>query len=105
MIKYGSEALVIRKADEDLLDIFHRNCLWIVLGTRITDSISSSGLYEKFGSISLSSAIMKEKLRWLGHILLMKDDRLLKIVLFGQPCRAKRKVRRPRLGWEPRGHN
>ena len=30
----------------------------------------------------------------------MKDDRLPKIVLFGQPSRAKRKASRPRLGWE-----
>jgi hypothetical protein len=30
----------------------------------------------------------------------MKDDRLPKIVLFGQPSRAKRKAGRPRLGWE-----
>ena len=30
----------------------------------------------------------------------MKDDRLPKIVLFGQPPRAKRKAGRPRLGWE-----
>ena len=43
---------------------------------------------------------MKERLRWLGHVLRMKDDRLPKIVLFGQPSRAKRKAGRPRLGWE-----
>jgi hypothetical protein len=30
----------------------------------------------------------------------MKDDILPKIVLFGQPSRAKRKAGRPRLGWE-----
>jgi hypothetical protein len=30
----------------------------------------------------------------------MKDDRLPKIVLLGQPSRAKRKAGRPRLGWE-----
>ena len=30
----------------------------------------------------------------------MKDDRLPKIVLFGQPSRAKRKAGRPRLGLE-----
>jgi hypothetical protein len=30
----------------------------------------------------------------------MKDDRLPKIVLFGQPSRAKRKAGRPLLGWE-----
>jgi hypothetical protein len=29
-----------------------------------------------------------------------KDDRLPKIVLFGEPYRAKIKVGRPQLGWE-----
>ena len=43
---------------------------------------------------------MKERLRWLGHVLRMKDDRLPKIVLFGQPSGATRKAGRPFLGWE-----
>ena len=43
---------------------------------------------------------MKERLRWLGHVLRMKDDRLPKIVLCGQPTGATRKVGRPRPGWE-----
>ena len=43
---------------------------------------------------------MKERLRWLGHVLRMKDDILPKIVLFGQPSGATRKARRPCLGWE-----
>ena len=43
---------------------------------------------------------MKERLKWLGHVLRMKDDRLLKIVLFGQPSRAKQKADRPCLGWD-----
>ena len=30
----------------------------------------------------------------------MKDDKLPKTVLFGQPSRAKWKAVRPRLGWE-----
>ena len=30
----------------------------------------------------------------------MKDDRLPKIVLFGQPSGAKQKAGRPCLGWE-----
>jgi hypothetical protein len=43
---------------------------------------------------------MKERFRWLGHVARMKDDRLPKIVLFGQPSRTKRKAGHPRLGWE-----
>ena len=83
-----------------MLDVFQRNCLQIVLGTQMTEHISNSRLYKKFGSILLSRVIMKERLRWLGHVLRMRDDRLPKIVLFGQPSRAKRKAGRPRLGWE-----
>ena len=83
-----------------VLDIFQRHCLRIAPGTRLTDRISNSRLYEKCGSILLSSAIMKERLIWLVHVLRMKDDRLRKIVLFGQPSRAKRKAGRHRLGWE-----
>ena len=30
----------------------------------------------------------------------MKDDRLPKIVLVGQPSRAKQKAGRPRIGWK-----
>ena len=79
---YGSEARALRKANKKLLDVFQRNCLRIVPGTRLTDSISNSRLYEKCGSIPLPWAIMKEMLRWLGHVLQMKDNGLSKIVLF-----------------------
>ena len=97
VVKYSSEAWVLRKVDEHLLDVFQRNCLRIFLGTQLTDRISNSRLYEKCRSIPLSMAILKERLRWLGHILRMKDDRLPKIVLFGQPSWAKRKAGCPSL--------
>ena len=79
VVKYGSEAWALRKADENLLDVFQRNCLQIVLGTRLTGRISNSRLYEKCGSIPLSRAIMKERLRRLGHVLRwrMTDNRTL----------------------------
>ena len=99
-VKYGSEAWALRKADEDLLDVFQKNYSRIVLGTQLTDRISNNRLYEKCDSIPLSRAIMKERLRWLVHVLRMRDDRLPKIVIFGQLSRAKRKAGRPRLGRE-----
>ena len=52
------------------------------------------------GMYQISRAIMKERLRWLGHVLRIKDDRLPKVVLFYHPSEAKRKTGRPRLGWE-----
>ena len=41
----------------------------------MTDRISNSKKYEKCGSIPFSTVIM----RWLGHVLRVKDDRLLKM--------------------------
>ena len=43
---------------------------------------------------------MKEWFRWVGHVLRMNDDKLPKIVLFGQLFGATRKAGRPHLGWE-----
>ena len=57
VVKYGSEAWALQKAEEDLLNVFQRNCLRIVLGDRMNDRISNSRLYEKCGSIPLSRAI------------------------------------------------
>ena len=69
-------------------------------GIRLTDRIPNNKLYEKYGSIPLFKAGMRERLRWLGHVLRKKDDRLPKIFLFGQPCRPKRKANRLRSGWK-----
>ena len=59
VVKCGSEAWALRKVDEDLLEVFQRNCLLIVLGTRLTDRISNSRLNKKCGSIPLLRAKMK----------------------------------------------
>ena len=60
---------MLRKTEEDLLDVFQRCFLQIVLGIRLTDSIPNTRLYEKCGSIPFSWAITRERLRWLGHVL------------------------------------
>jgi hypothetical protein len=69
VVKYGSEAWALQKTDEDLLDVFQRNCLKTVLDSHLTDRISNNMLYDKCGSIPLSRAIMKKRLRWLGHVV------------------------------------
>ena len=66
----------------------------------LIDHISNSRLYEKCGSVPLSWAIVRERWRWLGHVLRKKYDRLSKIVLLGQLSRSKRNTGRPWLRWE-----
>ena len=90
----------LRKTDEDLLDIFQRNCQRIGLVTRLTDRISNSGVYKKCGSIPLSRGDNERKVVITGHVLRMKNNRLSEIALFGPPSRAEQKPGRTRLGWE-----
>ena len=63
-VMYGSEAWAFQKTEKNLLGVFQRNSLQIVLGIRLIDRISNSKLYEKCGSIPLSRAIIKKSLRW-----------------------------------------
>ena len=69
VVKCGSEAWTLRKPDARcFLRIVRRNP-----GTRLTNRISNSRLYEKCCSIPLSAVIMIKRLRWLGHVLRMTD--------------------------------
>ena len=43
---------------------------------------------------------MKERLRWLGHVLQVKDHKSSKLFLVGQPSKANRKAGHPQMGWE-----
>jgi len=97
VVKYSSRIWELQETEEDLLDVFQRNCLRIVLGTRLTDRALNGRLYGKCGSNLLSRAIIRIMLKYLGYVLRMKDERLPNIVLFGQPSRAKLKVGRPRF--------
>ena len=63
VVKYDSVSWALQKTDEDLLDVFQRNCQQIVLGTRLPDRIPNSRQCEKCGSIPLSRAIKRKRLR------------------------------------------
>ena len=68
VIGYGSEAWVLQKEEEDLLTpktrrfaiYFPKKLTTDSLSTWLTDCISNSGLYKKYGSIPVSRAIIRD---------------------------------------------
>ena len=54
-VKYDSVAWELKKREDDLLDVFHRNCLQN--GNSLT--ILNSMLYERCGLVMLSRVIMR----------------------------------------------
>lgn len=100
VVRYGSETWALRRKEEDILDVFQRNCLRTILGIRRRDNVSNETLYERSGSNPLSKVIAGERLRWLGHVLRMTDERLPRLLLFGKPQEGRKKAGRPVMGWE-----
>ena len=85
---------------QNLQYVFQINCLWIIHGAWLNDCISNTRLDKKYGSVLIFRVIIRERLRWLGHIVWMKDERLPKIVLFEQLSGATWKAGCPFLRWE-----
>ena len=63
------------------LNSFHNRCIWTILGvTRYqqwNEKLTSQRLSHKFGmQHSISDIILKQCLRWLGHVGRMDEERL-----------------------------
>ena len=54
-VQNSSETCVLRKPEEDLLNVLQRNCLRVVLRARLTDRISNDELYRKCSSTFFGS--------------------------------------------------
>ena len=70
------------------LETFHHRCLRTLLGIsrglQISQHISNEDVRSRAGlTVSLADMISCRRLRWLGHIARMNDNRLPKQLLFG----------------------
>ena len=64
VVKYGSEALLLRKKGERHPRFFPEKRQTDFMDTRLIERISNSRLYEISGLFLLYKVIMREKLRW-----------------------------------------
>ena len=51
-------------------------------------------------STSIEAMILKSRLRWVGHVIRMEDNRLPKQMMFGELASGKRKQGRPLEGFK-----
>ena len=68
--------------------VFHNRCLKGILGITTaqqrTEHLSSVQIAKPFGmGESLEDLVIARRLRWLGHVARMDDDRIPKRMLFG----------------------
>lgn len=98
VLLYGSECWRVTKQDMRNVDVFHNKCLRRICNIFWPNTISNEELYKKTGSSHMSLEIQKRRLRWLGHVFRMPNERTPKVALRWTPI-GKRKRGRPKNTW------
>ena len=101
VLLYGAETWTLKAQHVRRLNSFHNRCIRTILGvTRYQqwkERITSKRLASAFGmQQSIPELIMEQRLRWLGHVGRMDEERLPKRALFGElrkrrPCHGTKK--------------
>ena len=106
VLLYGAETWTNKRAATQKLESFNNKCLRRIMGiTRAQQRIrriTSAQVRKKFGvEETLEDVVTAKRLRWLGHVARMKDDRLPKQILFGW-LPQKRPAHGVRMRWRDR---
>ena len=97
ILLYGAETWAAKEDIIRKIESFHNRCMRCMLGvSRIEQRIrhlTSAQIRTMFGmETSMRDLLSVRRLRWLGHLARMADDRILKMLLFGwlpQSCPAQ----------------
>ena len=87
---YGAETWTLYRRQVRLLERFHQRCLRSILNIKWHDYVSNEDVLEKAELPSVKSILLKQQLRWAGHVARMEDSRMPKAVLFGELKAGKR---------------
>ena len=87
---YGSEAWTTYSRHLKSLEKYHQRCLRRILNIKWQDRRTNSSVLEEANVTSIESIIIKNQLRWAGHIVRMPMSRLPKKILYGELSNGKR---------------
>ena len=99
---YGSEAWCLMGNDEKNLRIWERKVLRKIFGpicvAGYRRSRTNEDVRQLYGELDIVTDIKKRRLRWLGHVERMSEERVVKRLYQNTP-EGSRNVGRPRLRW------
>ena len=105
VLLYGSETWTTRQRDLQRLDVFHHQCLRMILhigrARQIDGHISNLQVRKWWGDLEQpADKIRRRRLQWLGHMARMpRGDRIPRQLLFGS-LPSKRPPHGPRKRWK-----
>jgi len=83
VLLYGAEVWVLSVKESTRLEVFHRKCLRMILGITKKDYWTNEKVLENTGMCDIGELVTRSRLRWLGHVVRMGEDRLPPRVLYG----------------------
>lgn len=84
VLLYGSETWNLTAVDTKRLESFHNRCLRCMFGISRLTHFTNFDLRKLTGQRTIESMIMTNRLRWLGHVMRMPEERMPKKMIFGQ---------------------
>lgn len=87
---YASETWATYSTDIKKLEDYHMRKLRQLLKIKWTDKRTNNSVYQETKIPSLESLVVKNRLRWAGHLVRMDNNRLPKQILYGELQDGKR---------------
>lgn len=102
VVTYGCETWVMTRRSEELLNRWERKILRKVYGP-VRDQgewriRTNNEIYALYQEATIVAEIKKARIRWLGHVERMPDNRAARAALYKVP-QGRRRVGRPRMRW------
>jgi len=86
LLLYGSEAWALTKELQHQLSVFHNNCIRRIAGINRRmqwhDHVTSEAAAARVGLRTIESHLDERLLRWAGHVARLRENRLVRCMLF-----------------------
>lgn len=84
VLLYSCETWTVYKRHAKKLNHFHTTCLRKIMNIKWQDKIPDTAILDRAGIPSIYTILMQSQLRWAGHVVRMPDQRLPKILFYGE---------------------
>ena len=91
---YASEAWTTYRRHIKTLEKFHQRCIRKILKIKWQDHRTNDSVLEESNCLSIEALIIKNQLRWAGHVVRMKDTSIPKQIFYSELSEGSRRVGR-----------